>query len=298
MTTKSWDDSRTQPGLGDSSKIQAGKEIWIPTPRTIGKHFGRGGEKTVSKNFELLQQVELNGGLAPAAQPNAPRPLHAGNGNGHASRLNVERVTEEEALRLVQNIFLTARPDPFRVVVFSAIDSGNGCSRVCAQAAAVLASNVTGSVCLVDANLRTPSLPEFFGLTNHHGLADSLRSTGSIRDFAKKVRPDNFWLLSCGSLAADSSALINSELMKARVAELRKEFDYVLVDSPPLNTYSDGVVLGQLSDGVVLVLEANSTRREAALRVAEGLRERQVRVLGAVLNKRTFPIPDSLYHRL
>ena len=47
-----------------------------------------------------------------------------------------------------------------------------------------------------------------------------------------------------------------------------------------------------------MVLEANSTRREAALRVAEGLRAKQVRVLGAVLNKRTFPIPDSLYHRL
>jgi Mrp family chromosome partitioning ATPase len=105
-------------------------------------------------------------------------------------------------------------------------------------------------------------------------------------------------LLSCGSLAADSTTLINSELMKARVAELRKEFDYVLIDSPPLNIYSDGIVLGQLSDGVVVVLEANSTRREAALRVAEGLRAKRVRVLGAVLNKRTFPIPDSLYHRL
>ena len=71
-----------------------------------------------------------------------------------------------------------------------------------------------------------------------------------------------------------------------------------MIDSPPLSTYSDGIVLGQLSDGVVMVLEANSTRREAALRVAEGLRARQIKVLGAVLNKRTFPIPEGLYHRL
>jgi capsular exopolysaccharide synthesis family protein len=161
-----------------------------------------------------------------------------------------------------------------------------------------LAANVSGAVCLVDANLRTPSLPEYFGVTNHHGLADSLRNNGSIRGYAKPLKPENLWLLSCGSLAADSSALIHSELMKTRIEELRREFDYVLIDSPPLNTYSDGAILGQLSDGVVLVLEANSTRREAALRVAEGLRARKVRVLGAVLNKRTFPIPDSLYHRL
>ncbi|HME11935.1 MAG TPA: CpsD/CapB family tyrosine-protein kinase [Candidatus Acidoferrum sp.] len=252
----------------------------------------------MSKNFELLQQVDTNGGAAVAPQASAPTAFHAGNGNGHAARLSLDGVAHEETLRLVQSIFLTAGQNPPRVVVFSGIDAGNGCSHVCAQAAAVLAGNVTGSVCLVDANLRTPSLPEFFGVTNHHGLTDSLRGNGSIRGYAKPLRPENLWLLSSGSLAADSSALLNSELMKARIAELRKEFDYVLIDSPPLNTYSDGIVLGQLSDGVVMVLEANSTRREAALRVAESLRARQIKVLGAVLNKRTFPIPESLYHRL
>jgi Mrp family chromosome partitioning ATPase len=254
----------------------------------------------MSKNFELLQQVDSNGSAAgtAAAPARSPLPFQAANGHTAATRLNLDSVTQEETLRLVQSIFLSAGPTPPRVVMFAAIDSGNGCSHVCAQAAEVLANNVPGSVCLVDANLRAPSLPEFFGVTNHHGLVDSLRSKGAIREFAKKLRRDNLWLLSCGSLAADSSALLNSELMKARVAELRKEFDYVLIDSPPLNTYSDGIVLGQLSDGVVMVLEANATRREAALRVAEGLRAKQVRVLGAVLNKRTFPIPEQLYHRL
>jgi capsular exopolysaccharide synthesis family protein len=252
----------------------------------------------MSKNFELLQQVDLNGGAAPVAQHVAPLPFQPGNGNGHAQRLNLDRVTQEETLRLVQSIFLAAGPNRPRVVMFSGIDSGNGCSHVCAQVAAVLARNVSGSVCLVDANLRTPALPEFFGVTNHHGLTDSLRNNGSIRGYAKSLRPDNLWLLSCGSLAADSSALINSELMRTRIAELRKEFDYVLIDSPPLNMYSDAVVLGQLADGVALILEANSTRREATLKVAENLRAAQVRILGAVLNKRTFAIPEFLYRRL
>jgi Mrp family chromosome partitioning ATPase len=255
----------------------------------------------MSKNFELLQQADLNGG-GPVVVPETPRPsaLHSGNGFGHSNgnaRLNLDRVTEEESLRLVQTVFLAPGGNAPRVVMFAGIDSGNGCSQVCAQAAESLASNVAGSVCIVDANLRTPSLPEFFGVTNHHGLVDSLRATGSIRGFAKKLGRDNLWLLSCGSLAADSSTLLNSGLMKTRIAELRTEFDYVLIDSPPLNTYSDGIVVGQLSDGLVLVLEANATRREAAVRIAETLRSRQVRVLGAVLNKRTFPIPEALYHR-
>jgi Mrp family chromosome partitioning ATPase len=65
-----------------------------------------------------------------------------------------------------------------------------------------------------------------------------------------------------------------------------------------LNTYADGVTIARLADGIVLVLEANATRREAASKVTENLRAAQVKILGAVLNKRTYPIPESLYHRL
>jgi succinoglycan biosynthesis transport protein ExoP len=109
---------------------------------------------------------------------------------------------------------------------------------------------------------------------------------------------ENLWLLSSGSFEADmaeSAGLLNSETMKVRVMELRNEFDYVLIDSAPMNTNAEGVLLGQLADGLVLVLEANSTRREAAVRITESLHASNVRVLGAVLNKRTFPIPESVY---
>jgi Mrp family chromosome partitioning ATPase len=86
--------------------------------------------------------------------------------------------------------------------------------------------------------------------------------------------------------------------MKERIAELRSEFDYLLIDAPPLNSYADGMIFGRLADGVVLVLEANTTRREAALRVTESLRAMKIPVLGAVLNNRTFPIPEAVYKRL
>ena len=92
--------------------------------------------------------------------------------------------------------------------------------------------------------------------------------------------------------------MLNSETTKVRLSELRREFDYVLIDSAPLSTYADGVVLGQLADGLVLVLEANSTRREVAARVTENLRNAQIRILGAVLNKRTFPVPQPVYDLL
>jgi Mrp family chromosome partitioning ATPase len=86
--------------------------------------------------------------------------------------------------------------------------------------------------------------------------------------------------------------------MKTLLAELRKEFGYVVIDGPPLSAYADGIGLGHLADGIVVVLEANTTRRNVALQVTDRLRSMNLNVLGAVLNKRRFPIPDSLYRRI
>jgi Mrp family chromosome partitioning ATPase len=99
-------------------------------------------------------------------------------------------------------------------------------------------------------------------------------------------------------LSSDLPKFLNSDSLKARFEELRTEFDYLLVDAPSLGRYADATALGRLTDGLVLVLEANSTRKETALNVTDNLRAAQIPILGAVLNKRTFPIPESIYRRL
>jgi capsular exopolysaccharide synthesis family protein len=256
----------------------------------------------MSKNFELMQQAGKDQEFRPIRNPE-PAAVNFGNGGGNGQHRETEgpdldQMAGEEALRLVQRVFLLQAQEPPRMVAFAGIDHGNGVSRVCVRVAETLAKNIRGSVCLVEANLRSPALPEMFGTTNHHGLTDALLQDGPIRSFTKPVRGDNLWLLSSGALAADSAKLLNSERLKTRLAELRKEFDFVLIDAPPLTRYSDAIGLGQMTDGFILVLEANSTRREAALQVAEGLRAANIRILGAVLNKRTFPIPETLYNRL
>ncbi len=255
----------------------------------------------MSKNFELIQQADMNLGTGNGSATTGAataRAKYPASSNGGAVELNIDKLTREESQKLVQRVFLAQGAENPRVVVFAGIDHGNGCSQICAQTARILADNVQGSVCLLDANLRTPSLPNIFGVTNHHGLTDALMEADSVRSYAKPLTPSNLWLLSCGSMPAGSSNMLTSARMKDRIAELRREFDYVLVDAPPLNEYSDAIALGQLADGLVLVLEANATRRESALRIADTLRATQIRVFGAVLNKRTFPIPEGLYNRL
>jgi Mrp family chromosome partitioning ATPase len=86
--------------------------------------------------------------------------------------------------------------------------------------------------------------------------------------------------------------------MRLRMTELRAEFDYVLVDTPAISASNDATVLGSSTDGLVMVLKANSSRRESARTAIQDLRAAKVRVLGAVLNQRTFPIPQSIYEKL
>jgi Mrp family chromosome partitioning ATPase len=253
----------------------------------------------MSKNYELMKLAEIGCGdaLGVTIAGIGAETTH----NSVASTecmTPVEPLVREELLKLVQRLFLIPEQAPPKAVMFAAIDARTKCNRLCAITAELLAESVPGSVCLVEGNFRSPSLPGMFGMANHLGLADSLRQDGPIRGFARQLRRGNLWLLSSGSLEEDALNLLNCERMKERIAELRSEFDYLLIDVPPLNVYADAMVFGRLADGVLLVLEANATRRESALRIAQSLRSTRIPVLGAVLNGRTFPIPGSLYKRL
>jgi Mrp family chromosome partitioning ATPase len=183
------------------------------------------------------------------------------------------------------------------VVVFSAIGPGDGCTWVCLNSALTLASQNPGSICLVDANLRSPGLHKQFDIENREGLSDALNQSGPIRDYVQQIAGSNLWVLPAGS-SANVQSQLGFETLRVRIAELRSEFETVLIDAPPASLYSDAVQLGRLSDGVVLVLQGNTTRRESALSVKDSFDAANVRLLGAVLNKRTFPIPQKLYNRL
>jgi receptor protein-tyrosine kinase len=245
----------------------------------------------MSRNFELMQQIESE--RSESTLPASSAVARSGQSANPATRW-----ASEEALRLVQQIFIPQTQEPPRVVVFAGIDHGNGCSQICAAVAETLASNERGRVCLVEANFRTPALPGMFGVTNHFGLTEALLRDAPVETFARPLHQENLWLLSSGSMAVDSPNLLASDQLRSRITELREQFDFVIIDAPPLTRYSDAVVLGQLSNGLVLVIEANSTRREAAAAAADSLRSAKVPILAAVLNKRTFPIPEKIYKML
>lgn len=218
--------------------------------------------------------------------------------NTYSGLSGFDAAAQEECFKLVQRIFLGQPADVVNVVVFAGVDRGNGCSRICIESARILAANTPSSVCLVDANLRTSSLSGFLGVPDERGLVTSLIEDGDLRGFAKQLKPSNLWLLSAGTPDSKSPSLLNSQRLNVRLQELRKEFNYIFIDTPALNLYADALTLGRIADGLVVVLQADSTRRESALKGLQTLRQAQIKVLGAVLNRRTFPIPNFVYRRL
>jgi protein-tyrosine kinase len=246
----------------------------------------------LSKNFELLQRAQRE-------QEALARPRSRDGAAPLASRAAAP-FTSEEAVRLVQRLFLVPGPDAPRVVVFAGVDPGDGCSTVCVRVAETLTSDVglSGSSCLIDANLRAPALHRYFSLPNRMGLVDAISQPGSVRNFTQQVNGGKLWVMPAGLHTTNVHALLTSESLQERIAELRSEFDNVLIDAPAINPYADACALGKLSDGMILVLQSNATRRESARKAKEMIEVAQVRLLGAVLNKRTFPIPAGIYGKL
>jgi capsular exopolysaccharide synthesis family protein len=258
----------------------------------------------MSKYYELME-MEKNEALRANSAPETALSIPYNSRNGlvpHSCESQngsvPHRVADDSTLELVQRIFLERTQDPPRVVVFAAVDHGSGCSQIATWVAQTLAGKSLEPVCLVEANFRSPALPRILGTTNHQGLTSALLEQGGIHSYLKPVCNSGVWLLSSGPVAADSPDLLGSRRMRARCAELREGFDFVIVDAPPMARYTDAITLGRLCDGIVLVLEAGSTRRKAARAVVNKLRSSGVKILGAVLNKRTYPIPERIYNML
>ncbi len=247
----------------------------------------------MSNNFELLSQLELADRPSPVSS-DAPSQSPTDRKAGTNGRLPS---SYSEAHSLVQRVFLSQPELAPHIVVFTSPQSGTGCSWVCARTSEALADRFPGAVCLVDANLRSPAMHRHFAIDNSRGLTQALVETNPICYYAQEIRGRKLSVLTAGSSDTQVN-LCNSDRLVQRLAELRRSFSFLLIDSAATNLYADVELLSSLADGAILVLEVGSTRRDAALQARDALVAAKFRVLGVALNKRTFPIPEFIYNRL
>jgi capsular exopolysaccharide synthesis family protein len=247
----------------------------------------------MNRNFDILHRQSTQPARLPAAAMAGPVK------GGSAHRRDYRAVAEDELAKLVQRVFVlpgTARE--VTAVAFCGVDEGAGCSWVCARVSEVLAEQAPGKVCVIDANLRSPSLHDYFRVEMVPGFADAMKDPRPAFEFTCSTGTSNLRLITAGAVGKDPNGALDPARLRSRFSELRGEFDYLLIDTPPISCYADAVLLGQLTDGVILVVGSNSTRREPARIAKESFEAAKVPMLGAVLNKRTYPIPEALYQRL
>ena len=267
----------------------------------------------MSKIFEMLQQAQQDQELLKQSAPLATiysRNLEALHRAGKDQQLfNIPSVQEAvqtepappltgfprgETYKLIQHLFLAPNPVSPKAVVFCGVDKEGGRDWICAQTAELLANLKQGSICIVDANVTSPSLHTYFGVANDHGLSEALIEAGPVMDFTLQVGRGRLRLLNAGepTLGLNSGPLSASTRLSARIRELRSIFDYVLVNAPPATRDSVTGYLGSLADGVVLIVEPSFTPRQATREIKEEIEAAGGRVLGVVLHRRALSLSD------
>lgn len=202
---------------------------------------------------------------------------------------NPEKFAREQIRGLVRQIFFSDAVRPTRQVVFSALEAETEVRSICRRVGEALASQITVRVAVVGAYPRLIQDAE----KQRAGAPPEDRNTplGQVATAAR----GNLWLVPEG---ARDSRLGPSASWDSFLAQVRREFEYSIVQGPVAGESDEATAVAQAADGIVLVLSAERTRRATARRVKETLLAAQANILGTVLSDREFPIPGAIYRRL
>ncbi|MBV9406551.1 MAG: CpsD/CapB family tyrosine-protein kinase, partial [Acidobacteriaceae bacterium] len=198
-------------------------------------------------------------------------------------------VAESFRSTLISILFASdADPTP-KVLVVSSAEPGEGKSTVTSNLAIAMAE-VGQRVLLIDADMRRPRQHDIFAVSNERGLSSLLRERAelngdrSIGGIIQDSLVPGLFLLSSGPGAGTTTNLLYGPRMPELLRYLRSNFDIVLIDTPPMLQMPDARVIGRVADGVILVIRAGHTTRDAAIAARKRFSEDGIRVIGTVLN--------------
>ena len=183
-------------------------------------------------------------------------------------------------------------------IMFTGMSHGGGATTTAINFAKTIATDSKVKVLLIDANLRTPRLREIFNIRKGTGLSDVLFDKDPKAFKVVKIGKSHLFVLGTGGDYTGPVSLFDSERFDRFLKYSRDWFDYVILDSAPLPSFAESRVLCEKVDGVVMVVESGKIRRQVALRAKKELKDAGARILGVVLNKRKYHIPQWVYNRL
>jgi capsular exopolysaccharide synthesis family protein len=237
----------------------------------------------VSKIYEALKKAEQDRERtrvrAPAG-PLAPRESSA-----------ADSATEEDYQKLRASLVSIAVPSGLRTILVTAPRHGEGATTVAIGLANALATERDSRVLLIEANMRTPSFSSVLPLSTETGLTDFVAGRAAAEALATRLEGLNFSVIAAGR---PSGQPVDHELVDSLLERLRSQFDFIVLDASPVNSYADTSILATKVDGVILVVEADRTPVSDAETAKRQLDKVGARILGVVLNRRRSYIPAFL----
>jgi capsular exopolysaccharide synthesis family protein len=201
----------------------------------------------------------------------------------HLVALTEPRSPAAETYRTLRtNVLYGFIDDPPRTIVLSSPGSGEGKSITCANLGLVLAQAGKNTL-IVDCDMRKPAMHKIFGLHNTKGLTDILSEELKLDEVWQEPL-ENLKVITVGIVPFNPAELLGSRRFAEFLSRARGEFDYVLMDSSPLQFVSDPIVLASQADGVLLVFDAQNTHKRAVMQSIRSLEAIGANVLGTVMN--------------
>ena len=233
-------------------------------------------------------------------KPASPKPMpRAGQNKDYSEQLvpyhDRGGLLAEEYRALRTNLLAQCASGRFCYVVTSA-EAAEGKTVTCANLAFVLAERVDRTTLVVDCDFRRSGLSKLLNVPHHQGMADYLRGTATLDELIRPTELPNLFVLSCGKTKTDEvSELISRPEMETILTELRRRYDHVLIDTPPIAAVADAGMIGGLVGEALLVVRMNKTNKESVERAMNLLAAANVKPVGIVLTHRKYHIPKYIY---
>jgi len=249
----------------------------------------------VARTFEALKKAEKEHQIRPEEAKVFDTKSHSK--PYLPASFRVSPPIEEEYHRMKHTLLGTSPRKKIKTLLFSSSTEGEGTSTILINFAITLASGVD-KVLLVDANLRNPTLHDSFNLEKKSGLTELLLENNSLEDVIKKTPVKNLSVITSGIPHSNPFSIFESQSLDSFIEQMKDQADWILFDSPPINSYNDSSTLAAKMDGVVMVVQSEKTRWEVAQSARKKIESNRVKILGTVLNRRKHHIPEWAYKML
>lgn len=208
-----------------------------------------------------------------------------------AKQIDKQLVTHDYSPTLVGEAYRSLRThllfskdtEQIQSLLITSVGPEEGKSFTASNLAIILAQQHTNTL-LVDADLRRGVQHNTFSVRKEPGLTNYLSSRSTLSGIVQPTHIPNLSVVSCGSLIPNPSEQLGSLKMKRFLAEVRRKFDFIIFDAPPLDAATDSVVLGTLVDAVSLVVRAGKTNRKTAKERLEIFETVPTNLIGVIMN--------------